>query len=289
MCPSPLSMRDRLLGFCMTSVAARSRFAVTEMFNRTLFCREEVTAESLFLDFLFLGNLQKGQKQPKGWWLLFSACISPCRLQVSDLWSHEGSTSLCQCLETFLSHRGIPLHKSSRFFEWTLRGLWWSLPILLSQNRYSISVRPSWSRGQYILDECQHNPQDVVEIFPSRIWMGAIWGQGETVSFSGFHREAKCSYIVQGRTPVSWTFLIFKHFMGLILKDILQNLLPSKWAIHSKNVLLREAVGSFSPTPKSQSSADYLVLLHHFLLINCCHGCPKDKPPGLGEGNLCHF
>lgn len=66
MCPSPLSMRDRLLGFCMTSVAARSRFAVTETFNRTLFCREEVTAESLFLDFLFLGNLQKGQKQPKG-------------------------------------------------------------------------------------------------------------------------------------------------------------------------------------------------------------------------------
>lgn len=170
-----------------------------------------------------------------------------------------------------------------------MRGLWWSLPILLSQNRYSISMRPSWSRGQYILDECQHNPQDVIEIFPSRIWMWAMWGQGETVSFSGFSREVKCLYIVQGRAPVSWTFLIFKHFTGLILKDILPNLLPSKWAICSKSVLFREAAGSFSPTSKSQSSADYLPVLHHFLLINCCYGCSKDKRPGLGEDNLCRF
>lgn len=44
---APLSMKDRLPGFCMISVAVRSRLAVTEMFYKMLFHRVEVAAESI--------------------------------------------------------------------------------------------------------------------------------------------------------------------------------------------------------------------------------------------------
>lgn len=64
-----------------------------------------------------------------------------------------------------------------------------------------------------------------------------------------------------------------------------QNHLPNKWAINSRSVLLREAAGNFSPSLKSHSPTNHSLRLCHHLPIDSCHGHPKDKLPGLGEGN----